>query len=105
MWFFFSSRRRHTRCGRDWSSDVCSSDLLVRVRTGVASAGIWWGMVSPFRGLGAWGEEDGHTRVGVAVVVGVVVGVFAVPPIIKIGRASCRERVERWVGRGAWSGV
>src|SRR2546429_7921460 len=31
MWhyfFFFSSRRRHTRCSRDWSSDVCSSDLL-----------------------------------------------------------------------------
>src|SRR5256884_4901276 len=27
--FFFSSRRRHTRCSRDWSSDVCSSDLLV----------------------------------------------------------------------------
>src|SRR6266852_9002614 len=26
--FFFSSRRRHTRCYRDWSSDVCSSDLL-----------------------------------------------------------------------------
>src|SRR5579872_7107605 len=25
--FCFSSRRRHTRCGRDWSSDVCSSDL------------------------------------------------------------------------------
>src|SRR5215813_14875060 len=25
--FFFSSRRRHTSCGRDWSSDVCSSDL------------------------------------------------------------------------------
>src|SRR5207245_6307536 len=24
---FFSSRRRHTRCYRDWSSDVCSSDL------------------------------------------------------------------------------
>src|SRR2546429_3482981 len=28
MIFFFSSRRRHTRCSRDWSSDVCSSDLL-----------------------------------------------------------------------------
>src|SRR5256884_5998100 len=28
--FFFSSRRRHTRCSRDWSSDVCSSDLLER---------------------------------------------------------------------------
>src|SRR5438128_10846445 len=26
--FFFSSRRRHTRCYRDWSSDVCSSDLI-----------------------------------------------------------------------------
>src|SRR5215813_5295930 len=30
--FFFSSRRRHTRCGRDWSSDVCSSDLEPRGR-------------------------------------------------------------------------
>src|SRR3990172_10364100 len=26
---FLSSRRRHTRCSRDWSSDVCSSDLVV----------------------------------------------------------------------------
>src|SRR5687768_16252780 len=29
FFFFFSSRRRHTRCSRDWSSDVCSSDLIV----------------------------------------------------------------------------
>src|SRR3712207_7463765 len=28
--FFFSSRRRHTRYWRDWSSDVCSSDLRMR---------------------------------------------------------------------------
>src|ERR671939_459762 len=28
LFFFFSSRRRHTRYWRDWSSDVCSSDLL-----------------------------------------------------------------------------
>src|SRR5215208_7632240 len=28
MFFFFSSRRRHTRWPRDWSSDVCSSDLM-----------------------------------------------------------------------------
>src|SRR5690606_41020917 len=28
--FFFSSRRRHTRFSRDWSSDVCSSDLANR---------------------------------------------------------------------------
>src|SRR5271165_6372277 len=33
MCFFFSSRRRHTRFSRDWSSDVCSSDLL-RYRPG-----------------------------------------------------------------------
>src|SRR2546422_9891584 len=30
FFFFFSSRRRHTRCSRDWSSDVCSSELLER---------------------------------------------------------------------------
>src|SRR2546422_2515051 len=30
--FFFSSRRRHTRCSRDWSSDVCSSDLLAQAQ-------------------------------------------------------------------------
>src|SRR5699024_11430816 len=29
IFFFFSSRRRHTRSKRDWSSDVCSSDLWV----------------------------------------------------------------------------
>src|SRR5204863_6572400 len=29
FFFFFSSRRRHTRSLRDWSSDVCSSDLAV----------------------------------------------------------------------------
>src|SRR6201999_2821495 len=28
LFFFFSRRRRHTRCLSDWSSDVCSSDLL-----------------------------------------------------------------------------
>src|SRR2546422_7486933 len=31
--FFFSSRRRHTRCSRDWSSDVCSSDLAAGPRS------------------------------------------------------------------------
>src|SRR5947209_12481982 len=36
--FFFSSRRRHTRYWRDWSSDVCSSDLLYFVQTKVAAA-------------------------------------------------------------------
>src|SRR6266511_440178 len=31
LFFFFSSRRRHTRFSRDWSSDVCSSDLTTLV--------------------------------------------------------------------------
>src|SRR5690606_40091198 len=33
IFFFFSSRRRHTRFSRDWSSDVCSSDLVSIVGT------------------------------------------------------------------------
>src|SRR5690606_41156810 len=33
--FFFSSRRRHTRFSRDWSSDVCSSDLVRESRQAV----------------------------------------------------------------------
>src|SRR5471030_3408478 len=33
--FFFSSRRRHTSCLSDWSSDVCSSDLVNRYRGGL----------------------------------------------------------------------
>src|SRR5437899_8058054 len=40
--FFFSSRRRHTRCLSDWSSDVCSSDLFVQ----------WPGSYTPQRQLG-----------------------------------------------------
>src|SRR2546428_13945709 len=44
VFFFFSSRRRHTRSDRDWSSDVCSSDLAQvaadnRGRATVASDG------------------------------------------------------------------
>src|SRR6266496_5398521 len=37
FFFFFSSRRRHTRSLRDWSSDVCSSDL------GLEGAPLWCG--------------------------------------------------------------
>src|SRR5690606_41992166 len=36
--FFFSSRRRHTRFSRDWSSDVCSSDLWSRCSDRTRSA-------------------------------------------------------------------
>src|SRR5215813_2185014 len=34
---FFSCRRRHTRCGRDWSSDVCSSDLALALACGLGA--------------------------------------------------------------------
>src|SRR5690606_41042728 len=34
LMLFFSSRRRHTRLSRDWSSDVCSSDLEVEYNDG-----------------------------------------------------------------------
>src|SRR5699024_11532942 len=37
-YFFFSSRRRHTRSKRDWSSDVCSSDLHRAQRLRLAAA-------------------------------------------------------------------
>src|SRR5690606_39731650 len=40
VFFFFSSRRRHTRFSRDWSSDVCSSDLGWDRRGGYAR-GAW----------------------------------------------------------------
>src|SRR5215831_20917962 len=33
VFFFFSSRRRHTRCLSDWSSDVCSSDLRLGIES------------------------------------------------------------------------
>src|SRR5437870_11661261 len=64
--FFFSSRRRHTRWPRDWSSDVCSSDL-----SGAAISSIDLGAGSRIPTLAE------------------------VLQVMKIGRASCRERV--WI--------
>src|SRR2546422_3294142 len=46
FFFFFSSRRRHTRCSRDWSSDVCSSDLT---RDHVGNVTLTLGQGSPKR--------------------------------------------------------
>src|SRR5690348_790937 len=39
LFFFFSSRRRHTRWTGDWSSDVCSSDLILDLHANVQAAG------------------------------------------------------------------
>src|SRR2546429_6850190 len=56
--FFFSSRRRHTRCSRDWSSDVCSSDLIVVIEAAFVPGGIVWSALDHAAAGG-----DGH-RIG-----------------------------------------
>src|SRR5438874_6864845 len=53
FFFFFSSRRRHTRSLRDWSSDVCSSDLAPRrvtLNARVRAAAEWVDLVIPIQG-------------------------------------------------------
>src|SRR5207245_7392236 len=47
-----SSRRRHTRCYRDWSSDVCSSDLKLKLPWQVFAMGI-----DSYKVLPEWGAE------------------------------------------------
>src|SRR5204862_1272181 len=56
--FFFSSRRRHTRSLRDWSSDVCSSDLFDPLCPLCSLCSLWFG-VQP---------SAAHLRVHVAIV-------------------------------------
>src|SRR5207247_4056628 len=86
--FFFSSRRRHTRSTRDWSSDVCSSDLATRFR------------------FPACRLRDARTPRHQALRRRDRQSVPGFWPAIagwqKIGRASCRERV--WIsgGGGSW---
>src|SRR5437868_14829157 len=76
MSFFFSSRRRHTRSNRDWSSDVCSSDLLMST--------IFFGLFQDEKIvlINCFGENiaRGVRRL--------------LQAILEIGRASCRERGE-----------
>src|SRR2546426_12050794 len=69
--FFFSSRRRHTRLQGDWSSDVCSSDLTSPTLRQRSS-----GWSAPRTRLRTAASRAGLASHG------------------KIGRASCRERVE-----------
>src|SRR5699024_11537976 len=85
--FFFSSRRRHTRSKRDWSSDVCSSDLLSLAARRWATASRNSSEFTAF----AW--KPGSTRPTRSLVM--------MPSFSEIGRASCRERVEIAVGGGA----
>src|SRR5690242_21357662 len=96
LFFFFSSRRRHTRLTCDWSSDVCSSDLAERpVEIGTDS--YWAFLVELVERSAAVIDlsnpqppsDDGPLFR------------FDRGTMLEIGRASCRERVEMWVGGGA----
>src|SRR5690606_40693851 len=85
--FFFSSRRRHTRFSRDWSSDVCSSDLggpALLAERGVEVPEDVDRAVAEWRQRGA--------AVLYVIENGEVTGAFSVEDEIQIGRASCRER-------------
>src|SRR5690606_35716148 len=62
IFFFFSSRRRHTRFSRDWSSDVCSSDLSTLQAPDVEQEGSLHAVSLPeaFRNAGGRGHADTH---------------------------------------------
>src|SRR5256886_6962522 len=89
VFFFFSSRRRHTRFDCDWSSDVCSSDLVrvctelrITDRDGVAGA------------LTEWCESgDGPNPMFEAARTAEAEAGRLLAEAQEIGRASCRERV------------
>src|SRR5260370_29273273 len=69
FFFFFSSRRRHTRFKCDWSSDVCSSDLLSPVPRGLVRsvAPAWNGGREPVSGTGE--RPSGTTNPWLVVVI------------------------------------
>src|SRR2546422_5860572 len=87
FFFFFSSRRRHTRCSRDWSSDVCSSDLPPPFDRFAWATGLL-GFFLPFLYVIRTGKlrmkkfEEQFPD-----------SLEFVSRSMQIGRASCRERV------------
>src|SRR5207248_5197698 len=96
--FFFSSRRRHTRSYGDWSSDVCSSDLCHANQTAKAARSTPVLFQSRREKMARTEVSSGH-QPGWAVPCARAGEVQIPHPFAgQIGRASCRERVERWVG-------
>src|SRR5206468_9594592 len=101
---FFSSRRRHTRSDRDWSSDVCSSDLR-RAQRVLAALEQGVKLDEAVRAFDDNGEfhwrltNATHARGGfLAALRGWHEALDA--KAFQIGRASCRERGEIWVAAG-----
>src|SRR5205809_6127896 len=108
FFFFFSSRRRHTRCRRDWSSDVCSSDLppALKIQPDILFNAGGRRKLGPIPPGTAERAAFGHVLIGEKLFVrmtypGKGIEIGSVVGIGKIGRASCRERVWMWVGVGA----
>src|SRR5206468_5396878 len=90
--FFFSSRRRHTRSDRDWSSDVCSSDLPSKASSGDLTTYLQdsTGMRVRVMADATSGIAKPDLAKGRSYRLTGVVGQRA----SQIGRASCRGRVE-----------
>src|SRR2546429_1430210 len=65
FFFFFSSRRRHTRCSRDWSSDVCSSDLATAPVPGLTAPQVRGHGVEVDREAGRDAVDDRDERLAV----------------------------------------
>src|SRR5204863_801827 len=92
--FFFSSRRRHTRSLRDWSSDVCSSDL-----GGQMSRVLWFRYISPLSPVVGGCTAPRHCEVEL-VIVGVQWPLWPVPntglgsKLVRLARSE-----ERRVGK------
>src|SRR5262245_64413605 len=88
--FFFSSRRRHTRCLSDWSSDVCSSDLR---RLADQAAIVYCLSRRETEDLASWlaaqGLKAAHYHAGMDA----NARRHTQEAFAEIGRASCRERV------------
>src|SRR5690606_40647478 len=64
VFFFFSSRRRHTRFSRDWSSDVCSSDLPAPATDGTPAGRVTGPAARNSGGPPPTAPESAHTRTG-----------------------------------------
>src|SRR5207253_3344989 len=99
---FFSSRRRHTRWPRDWSSDVCSSDLSdgsAKVGTsGAGSACRTRGRNTASNHTGRYFLPDGRVPPTVFPGNRLLGSIWPGVGKYQIGRASCRERGEKTEG-------
>src|SRR5690606_40657057 len=92
--FFFSSRRRHTRFSRDWSSDVCSSDLAYdKAKSRIEQIDQLMAKIDQTPDPKAIAELQGRLTAEQALIQNEQTKLQMYQMVAKIGRASCRERV------------